>query len=264
MTRWLVFSPSTLQARVSTALEVAGIEAHVVGVESESDIALLVASEAEQGGRHFVAVGDDGAVGSVVDALMSLTWDMKPVLGILPGDNGNDFVRTFGFPQSLEEAVVHLGGSDTYDCDIGYLEGEWGHRYFINAATAGRIGPLEGAPRTDFELVTEKRTYQGRATGVLIANGQFVEMGMRAAPRATVTDAVLDVQMWDVRRHDQAEFLRIVATGGHLKDRRVRRASVETFELDTRKPWPVSADGIVIGASPLRGRSVPGAVSIKI
>ena len=264
MTHWLVLTPAVLETRVGAALATVGIKARVAGLDSTSDVRSLVSSEAERGGKHFVAVGNDGAVGAVLDALMSLTWERTPVLGILPGDNGNDFIRTFGFPQSIEEAVSHLQGSGTYDCDIGLIEGSWGSRYFLNTATAGQIGSTSAAPRTDFELVTERRTYQGKATGILIANGQFVEMGMRAAPRATVTDAALDVQMWDVRRHDRAEFLQIVATGGHLKDRRVRRASVGTFELDTRKPWPVSADGILIGESPLRGRSVPGAVSIKI
>ena len=71
---------------------------------------------------------------------MLLYAESRPELGILPAGSGSDFVRTFGFSQRLEEAVIHLTGRETYPVDVGVLEGAWGTRYFLNAADVGVLG----------------------------------------------------------------------------------------------------------------------------
>ncbi|MFQ5966835.1 MAG: diacylglycerol/lipid kinase family protein [Acidimicrobiia bacterium] len=263
MQRWLVLTPPSHEERIGNALVSADIEAELNPVNTAAEIRRAVAIEAQYGGRHFVAVGDDASAGLVLDAVMQASWDERPILGIVPEDGGCDFVRTFGLPQPLEDAVKHLKGDSTYDCDVGLLEGSWGRRYFLNLASAGAIGSRRSR-RSEFRLITEKRTYEGKATSVLFANGQFAEGGLRVAPRATVVDGAVDVQAWDIRRRERTLFLQSVARGEHLRDKRVRRVSAATFELATERPWPVEADGTRIGDTPVSGRAVPGAFALKI
>ena len=142
-TNWFVIvnpraGPGTdLQARTESALRQQGVAADVRASAGPAEVAVLVDQAVSAGREHFVAVGGDGTVNLVVDALLRHAWDSPPTLGILPAGTGCDFVRVFGIPQELEAAATHLTGASTYLCDAGALEGEWGIRYFLNVAQAG-------------------------------------------------------------------------------------------------------------------------------
>jgi len=276
-----------LLTRTRDALAQHDISATVVTSADAEDVARLVDEAVAAGRRRFVAVGGDGTVNLVAGALLAHEWTEPPTLGILPAGTGCDFVRVFGIPQDVEHAARHLGGAETYRSDAAVLEGEWGRRHFMNIAQAGigaasattadRLARLGGLryqtafwvnlprfPRTEVKVRVGKRTYEGDAISVIFANGQFFGNGMNVAPKATLVSGQIDAQVITARKRQAPLLMRKAARGVHLGHKEVHRMRGAEFEIETKDPWPVEADGEYLGLTPVRGRILPGAVDIKI
>ncbi len=278
---------SDLLARTNRALEERGIKAAVAASTGPGHVAQLVGGAIEAGHRRFVAVGGDGTVNLVANALLDRDWPEPPTLGILPAGTGCDFVRVFGIPQDVEHASRHLVGEETYLSDACVLEGAWGTRYFLNIAQAGigaasaisadRLSWLRGLRyqtafwlnlprfrRTGVDLHVGTRRFVGDAINVIFANGQFFGNGMNIAPQATLTSGMVDAQVISARKHQAPLLMRKAARGLHLSHPQVKRLRGSEFALETGDPWPVEADGEYLGMTPVRGRVLPGALRIKI
>lgn len=294
MSRWLaVVNPmagrkATPASRIADVLDAAGVEADVEAPGSVAEMSRLVSDELASGRKRFAVAGGDGTVNVVVNALLSSDVSASPIIGLLPTGTGCDLLRTFGLPQDLEGAVQHLTGDQLYPIDVAVLEGAWGRRYFVNVAQVGvgaaaaetatrmsrRLGasryPLAFARRlprfapADVVVQTERRTYESRALAVILANAQFFAGGWNVAPRATLIDGVVDVQIIDTLKRRAPALVPKIVRGTHLRDRAVRRFSAGEFTITTSVPWPLEADGDYIGNTPVSGHVVGAAVQLKI
>lgn len=72
----------------------------------------LAVRAGEDGAEVVIAVGGDGTVNEVVNGLMRLRelGRAVPELAIVPRGTGRDFVRTFGIPRRLDEALALVEG----------------------------------------------------------------------------------------------------------------------------------------------------------
>lgn len=293
MSRWLVVvnrsagtSPTEID-EVRVALAAAGVDADFEAPSSREEAGEVVTAAALQGRSHFAVVGGDGTVNLAVNVLLGLEVP-TPVVGVLPAGTGCDLLRTFGLPQELGEAARHLVSDEVYPIDVAILEGAWGSRYFVNVAQIGvgaaaaetaprlnrRLGamryPLAFAarlPRFPAAMVrveTERRTYESKALAVIMANAQFFAGGWNVAPKATLVDGVLDIQVIDIRKRNAPALVPKVIKGTHLRDPAVRRFSAATFRMETNVVWPLEADGDYVGNTPVSGRVVPAALHLKI
>jgi YegS/Rv2252/BmrU family lipid kinase len=278
---------SDIMARTEQALGQLAIAASIVPSASAEDVAALIDGAVAAGRRRFVAVGGDGTVNLVANALLAHRWAEPPTLGILPAGTGCDFVRVFGIPQDVEHAARHLVGEETYRSDAALLEGEWGRRYFMNIAQAGigaasattadKLSWLGGLryqtsfwvnlprfPRTEVRVRVGKRSYQGEALSVIFANGQFFGNGMNVAPKATLVSGEIDAQVISAHKRQAPLLMRRAVRGLHLGHREVHRMRGADFEIETKDPWPIEADGEYLGRTPVHGHVLPGALDIKI
>ncbi len=277
-----------LEARTRAALASHRVRADLHATRSAAHLRDMVDGAVAAGSRRFVSVGGDGTLNLVVDALLRHAWDSPPVVGVLPGGSGCDFIRTFGIPQQLEAAAAHLGGDATYRVDVGVLRGEWGERHFVNAAGAGlgaavvrlssRLPGLLGRFRyqaavapalarfrpAEIELVAGRRRYEGRAMMVVMANGQFFGGGMNVAPRAMLGDGELDIQVFSGPKRQAVVLQPRITRGTHLSHKAVRRMSAGEFTLRTDPAWPIEADGEYLGAGAVTGDVLPGVLDVKI
>lgn len=294
MKRWLVAVNVAAGRRpvdpsdVETALRAAGIEYELVAPDGPVEMASQIQAGAIEGRTHFALVGGDGTVNLALNALMPLDLDERPTIAVLPAGTGCDLLRTFGLPQDLYQSAKHLGTAATYPIDAAYLDGEWGRRYFVNVAQAGvgaaaaesaqrmsrRMGAaryplaflrrLPAFPRAQITLTTERRTIESDALAVIFANGQYFAGGWNVAPRATLIDGVLDVQIIDAAKTRAPALVPKVVKGTHLRDAAVRRLSAAEFDLKTEPRWPVEVDGDHLGNTDIAGRVIPAAINLKI
>lgn len=293
MARWHVLvnqnagSSNTPISSVSEALERAGVDADVEAPLTAAEAETAVAEAVRNGVTHLAMVGGDGSVNLAANVVLNMDVE-PPILGVLPTGTGCDLLRTFGIPQDLEGAARHLATDTVYPIDVATLEGSWGTRYFVNVAQVGvgaaaaqtasrltrRLGAaryplafaarLPGFPHSSVTVTTERRTYESGALAVIMANAQFFAGGWNIAPKATLVDGVLDMQVIDCAKTRAPSLVPKIIRGNHLADRAVRRFSAARFEIETAVPWPVEADGDYLGNTPVSGRVVSAALRLKI
>lgn len=293
MARWHVIvnehagRANTSSEVVSRALERAEIEADVLAPDTAADAEVAVAHAVRNGVTHLAMVGGDGSVNLAANVLLNMDVE-PPILGVLPSGTGCDLLRTFGIPQDLEGAARHLATDAVYPIDVGVLEGSWGTRFFVNVAQVGvgaaaaqsapRLSRSLGAlryplafaarlprfPRSSVTVTTERRRYESDALAVVMANAQFFAAGWNIAPKATLVDGVLDMQVINCPKTRAPALVPKIIKGTHLSDRAVRRFSAARFDIETAVPWPVEVDGDYLGNTPVSGWVVPAALRLKI
>ncbi len=294
MARWRVFVNGAAGRRsprpeeVRSALVGASVDFDLVAPASVDEMRESIEQAAVEGVSHFAVAGGDGTVNLAINTLLPLDLGTRPVIGVLPLGSGCDLLRTFGLPQEMAGAARHLATEDVYPTDVATLEGEWGLRYFVNVAQAGvgaaavqtssrlprRLGtsryPLAFAarlprfPSARVRVTTEKRTVESEALAVILANAQFFAGGWNVAPKATVVDGVLDIQIINCKKTHAPALVPKVIKGTHLRDPAVRRFSAAEFEIVSEPAWPVECDGDLVGNTTVRGRVVPAAISLKV
>lgn len=275
-------------ATIRDVLDHAGVDGEVHAPESRGEAEEVLRAAALGGATHIAMAGGDGSVNLAANVLLGIEGLEPPVIGVLPIGSGCDLLRTFAIPQDLEGAARHLATDDVYPIDVATVDGSWGSRYYVNVAqvgvgaaaaqTAARLGRwfgtsrypvafaarLPGFPRTRVTVETERRTYESQALAVIMANGQFFAGGWNVAPKATLVDGVLDMQVINCHKSRAPGLVPKVIRGTHLRDPGVKRFTAATFSIESDMPWPVEADGDYVGNTPVSGRVVPAALHLKI
>ena len=273
---------------VRAALDAASVGYDLVAPGSAEEAAAAIRAAAAEGRTRFATVGGDGTLNLAANTLLGLDLDEKPVLGALPAGTGCDLLRTFGFPRDLRLAARRLATDDIYDIDAATLEGGWGSRYFLNAAQAGvgagavsaaaklprRIGAtrypaaflatLPRFPKAQVSVTTERGAYESEALAVIMANGQFFAGGWNVAPRATLVDGLIDLQVINAAKTRAPALVPKLVKGAHLRDPAVRRLTASEFAIEATPVWPVEVDGDPVGSTPVSGRVVPAAIRLSI
>jgi len=273
---------------VRDVLDASGVSYHLETPQSVEESREILEAAAGDGRTHFAVAGGDGTVNHAANVLLRLGLDAPPVIGVIPAGTGCDLIKTFGISQEMGEAAKHLATSDTYDIDVATLEGVWGMRYFVNVAQTGagaaaaetaprmsrRMGPVRyplafGArllrfPKAQVTVRTDRRTYESEALAVIMANAQFFAGGWNVAPKATLVDGVLDMQIIDAKKTEALSLVPKVIKGTHLADPAVRRFSAAEYTIETVPRWPVEADGDLVGNTTVAGRVIPAALRLSI
>lgn len=292
MARWLVLVNREAGRRpasprmVQEALRFHGVEHDIVVPDSREETRAAVRSALADGRTDLAVVGGDGTVSLVMDEAVEAGPDVT--VAVLPSGTGCDLIRTFGIPQDLAGAAKHLTTDETYRVDLVAIEGGWGSRHYVNVAQAGvgaaaaqtapkisrRFGParyplafaarLPRFPHARVEVTTERRTYEAEALAVIVANAQFFAGGWNVAPRATLMDGVVDVQVFSAKKTEAPALVPKIIRGTHLTENSVRRFTAAEFTIETDPIWPFEADGDLIGNTPVKGRVVPAAMRLKI
>lgn len=113
----------------------------------------------------------------------------------------------------------------------------------------GDMGPIE---------------HEATVTMVVVANCQFFGGGLRVAPRAIPSDAMLDVLIGEGSKGDAIRALRKMPTGTHVPDKTILEYLASHIEIDGPEPIPIEADGEPLGTTPARFEVVPAQISLKI
>jgi diacylglycerol kinase family enzyme len=281
---------------VERALAARGL-AHRVLMTNGMPASALATEALDTGHRFLVVVGDDATVQDVVNGMFREGRPIReePVLGVIPAGEGCDLVRSFGLPSDTEGAVAHLVGDNTYELDLMKVTAtlpDGGHvtRYAHNLAQVG-MGAQQAAcqvqaPRwlgrarrfygfwcgylkTKSTAVTvehDAKTWEGTAWNVVVANAQFTGGGLRLSPRSFPGDGVLDALVFTGPRSGAyTQLPKLFRHGDHVPDPTIRELKARIrFEVRAARPFPVLADGVPLGTTPVSFQIVPRQVLLKL
>lgn len=246
------------------------------------------------GERFLVAAGGDGTVHEVVNGMILNGTPIAPdaVLGIVAAGSGCDFVRTFGLPGDAGPAARRLAGDRVRAIDVGTVTCADGDaeqtRYFVNIAEAGlggavvartaRLGRFLGAARyasgfwltlpgfrpAPVRLDADGQAFGWRAFNVVVANCRFYGGGMQISPKSDPGDGLLDVLVMTGPKSDAFATLPKVYRGTHLPHRNIAELRADRIRLDSGRPFPVEADGEIVGTTPVSFGIIPGVIRLKV
>ncbi len=217
-------------------------------------------------------------------------------LAVIPRGTGGDFVRTFGIPSRLEDAVrVALEGT-TRTIDVGRASyrswsGEPGESYFANIASAGMSGavakrtneatlsPLGGKAaylwstlavfarwrNAEVRVTVDGEARAGPMFDVIVANCRYLAGGMKMCPDAEPDDGLFDVLLiGDVTKLDLVRTMPKIYRGTHLPHPKAELLRGAVVTVDAADPLPVELDGEQPGTTPVRFDVVPQALRLRV
>jgi diacylglycerol kinase (ATP) len=237
-------------------------------------------------------VGGDGSVNEVVNGVIG-AGDVE--LAVIPRGTGWDFVRTFGIPRDLDQAIdVALHGV-VREIDAGAAtyrtwSGEDARAHFANVGSAGISGAIAqranesskalggkvsyywatlavffGWQTGQMVVTVDGETREGRMIDAMICNGRYLGGGMMMLPEAQPDDGLFDVLLiGDVTKRDLAFTLPKSYRGKHLPHPRLEVLRGRVVTVDADEPLPIELDGEQPGTTPARFEVVPRAVRLRV
>lgn len=298
----LIASPSEEGGRIGDELPVIerhlwamGLAHRLVRVEDHAGAERAATEALLAGDRFLVAVGGDRLVHEVANGMFDQgrPADPEAVLGVVAAGAQSDFIRTFGLPSDTERACRHLQGDRLFPIDAGAVvattsDGGEVRRQFVNiaeiglgAAVARRTGGLpKGLGRarrflgfwlaltafrpTDVLLTGDRRTWQGRVHGVIVANCQYQGGGMRISPKSWPDDGYLDVLVMKGPKSDSFTILPKTYLGEHLPHPNIVEYRSRTLRVESSRRLLIQADGELLGTTPATFEVIPKAIRLKI
>ena len=101
---------------------------------------ILIKEVIKKGYRNIISVGGDGTLHHVVNGIMTQryikTSEIK--LGIIPLGTGNDWIKTYNIPNSIEKSIDIIKKNSTIFQDIGCITLQNGKKEYFN--NLGGIG----------------------------------------------------------------------------------------------------------------------------
>jgi diacylglycerol kinase (ATP) len=239
-----------------------------------------------------VAVGGDGTVHEVVNGIAG-----RPgvELAILPRGTGRDFVRTYGIPHRLDDALRTVREGRIREVDLGLArfhswQGESAEAYFANIASAGMSGAIAKRANETSKALGGKASYfwatfavfarwqtseltvsvgaetrRARMHDVVVANGRYFGGGMMICPQAEPDDGLFDVLLiGNLTKRDLLLTLPKTYRGKHLPHPKAELLRGSTVEIEAAEPLPVELDGEQPGTTPAQFELVPRALRLRV
>ena len=227
-----------------------------------------------------VAGGDGTLVGELPRALA-----LGVPVGIVPLGTFNDLARTLGIPLDVEGACDVIAAANTRQIDAARVNGtyylteasigissrlarrqrpEEKQRFGLLAIVASALTAARFARPFHAEISHDGTKDRVRAVQLTVANSQ------RFGGFITVEDAAIDdgeLDLYAVEIHGLGQLLGIagaVVSGNRRFAQGLRTYRAKQFDVWTRRPHHISADGEPAGKTPARFEVLPGAVRVFV
>lgn len=223
--------------------------------------------------QRFICVGGDGTINEIAN---SAPMNPNVEFGVIPRGSGNDFVRNFSNLKHFSSIDAQLDGEaislDLIKCNENYCvnmvnigfdcsvvkEAErlkrhkWvtpGMSYILGVVVVlfKKFGTKMRLVFDDGEVIEREFTLTA------IGNGKFCGGGFMAAPRALLTDGLLDICAVDkISRLTFISLVRSYKKGTYLESKKamryIRHRRVPHFKMEFDTPIPICIDGEIKGA----------------
>lgn len=261
--------------------------------QHQKDEISLVDKAIHKGYRNIIVVGGDGTLHHTVNGIMSQRYvkSSEIKLGIIPLGTGNDWIKTYNIPNSIEDSIDVILDNKTDYQDIGkIIHSNTKVEYYNNMAGIGydgyvvnklnslkRFGSiayllsgLQGLlfyKKSKFKISFNNKSIEEKCLMVLFGICQFSGGGMQMTKESNPKDALLDITI----AKNFSFFDLILNLPGLYNGNIVNHKKVETFkvsslqikEISSISPF-IEADGELIGTGSLEVSIIPKAIQIYI
>lgn len=244
--------------------------------------------EDSAGRRVVIAVGGDGLVHLVANALMTIEADERPAFAVVPAGTGNDYARALGLPLDLRKSVQDIVRADPRPVDLGLCNG----MYYVETLSFGvdaaialdTVQRREKTGRSDAGVYVASgieqlrrnlvaRSYhatfdgvptEGKSITFAVQNGPYYGGGFQICPDAKLDDGRLDICI----SHPPVSIPRAIyvfmraKNGKHLKVKNFEFAKVSSAVIDFAEEPPCQIDGEPLHTTHFEISCVPRALRV--
>lgn len=231
----------------------------------------LARKAAEEGCDLVVAMGGDGTAHEVMNGLMQVPAEKRPIMGVVPIGSGNDFAYSVGIIQKSAHALAHALNSDNIRAvDMGLLTDENGRQeYFDNTLGIGfdavvtirshKLPVVKGFlmyltaviqtivlnhDPAKLQIETDNETWDTSALMITLCNGPREGGGFMLSPDSKNNDGKMEYVV--VNKVSRAMMFRLVPEfmkGTHMRFKQIRMGDFKRLSLTSNLPLYIHADG---------------------
>ncbi|MBN1508856.1 MAG: diacylglycerol kinase family lipid kinase [Sedimentisphaerales bacterium] len=224
----------------------------------------LAAAAAARETDTIIVAGGDGTLNEVVSGLLNSGRDRLPRIGIVPAGSSNDFSKSLGIPQRVQDACATILRGRTRDVDLGRA----GTHCFCSASCLGyfaevavrslRMTRFRGSLRYvipafhviremnvgwEMTVKTDVAMFQGQYAVLLVGNAPRFG-GLTMLPGARPDDGVLDCLLIEmVSRRQALQLIPLVYRKALERHRKVTRFRTTALSVTLNRPSPMCNDG---------------------
>ena len=251
---------------------------------------VLVDEAIKQGYRNFISVGGDGTLHHVVNGIMmqryTKTSNIK--LGVIPLGTGNDWIRTYKIPNSIEKAINVIINNTVIFQDIGCITLASGKKeYFNNLAGIGydgyvvknlkylkKIGSIAFLLSGLYSLLSYRKkkysitigdeTLKEECLMIIFGICKYSGGGLRVTKYPNPTDGLLDITIVKKFSFFNLLFnLPKLYNGNIVNHKKVDNYKVKELNIINDNSI-IEADGEIVGTGSLKVHIIPNAIQFLI
>ena len=235
---------------------------------------ILVDKAIEQGYRNIISVGGDGTLHHVVNGIMKQRYikTSKIKLGVIPLGTGNDWIRTYNIPNSIEKSIDVVLKNTTVLQDIGCLTLLNGKKeYFNNLAGTGYDGyvvknlnylkkmgslaflvsglySLFSYKKTKYKIIINNKTINEQCLMILFGICKYSGGGLRVTKDPNPKDGLLDITIVkNISFLDLLFNIPKLYNGDIIHHRKVTNYKTRELKILDNYNSTIEADGEIIG-----------------
>ncbi|MEJ2487577.1 MAG: diacylglycerol kinase family lipid kinase [Anaerolineales bacterium] len=246
------------------------VEADWTGTVYPTHAQELAKQAAEEGYDIVVAIGGDGTAHEVINGLMEVPEEKRPVFGVIPLGSGNDFCANVGNTKNPDEVVKAILAGHTKKVDMAIIEDKDGRtEYWANSVNIGfgglvtiyfrKVRFFRGFARYFYTVLkvifsnfvimknkikTDTKEWEDETIMVSLNNGPREGGGFHTGPHAIMDDAILNLTV--VKKVSRLKMLMLLVpfmNGTQEKDSNVYMDTFKTMEIESDVPLYLHADG---------------------
>jgi diacylglycerol kinase (ATP) len=239
---------------------------------------ILIKEVIKKGYRNIISVGGDGTLHHVVNGIMTQryikTSEIK--LGIIPLGTGNDWIKTYNIPNSIEKSIDIIKKNSTIFQDIGCITLQNGKKeYFNNLGGIGydgyvvknlnylkKIGSLAfllsglyslfSYKKNKYSISIKNKTIQEKCLMIIFGICKYSGGGLRITENPNPTDGLLDITIVkDISFFDVLINLPKLYNGTIVHHKKVDNYKVKDVKIINNYNSIIEADGEIIGKNSL-------------
>ena len=235
---------------------------------------ILVDKAIEQGYRNIISVGGDGTLHHVVNGIMKQRYikTSKIKLGVIPLGTGNDWIRTYNIPNSIEKSIDVILKNTTVLQDIGCITLLNGKKeYFNNLAGTGYDGyvvknlnylkkmgslaflvsglySLFSYKKTKYKIIINNKTINEQCLMILFGICKYSGGGLRVTKDPNLKDGLLDITIVkNISFLDLLFNIPKLYNGDIIHHRKVTNYKTRELKILDNYNSTIEADGEIIG-----------------
>lgn len=218
---------------------------------TESKGGAEIAEEYKTEENVIYSVGGDGTITKILSGIVGT----KNKLGIIPAGSGNDTYRTINGLPTGENAIDLAKINDTYFINVACtgIDAEVANNVDILRKTKIPTNQLYNASiiytfikfrNKRMKLQTKIKTIDERYTILSICNGEYYGGGFNIAPKAELTDGLLDIYYAEkMSKIKMIPLILRLKNGKHEGKRRIHKFRTNHIEIDFDENITFNVDG---------------------